>query len=136
MKNGEFERKDWIIYICGVVIIFLICIFGGCKTTASAAGNTGYTNAYIIGQLAESVNEFDRGAGEAVNKSRDITDAVDRIDSLFTEYERAALRLRDEVDSLRKQIQDKDKGDSGRDNSNSSTHNSLHNYDDYSGKGN
>jgi hypothetical protein len=112
MKYDGFDKKDWLVYCLCVVIIVVICAFSGCRTTKAATGTAGYTNAYILGQLTESVNEFDRGIGTAIEKSRNITDEVDRIDKLFTEYERSALRLRDEIDNLRKQIEDQNKGDS------------------------
>lgn len=112
MKYNGFDKKDWLVYCLCVVIIIVICIFSGCRTTKAATGTAGYTNAYILGQLTESVNEFDRGLGEAIEKSRNITDEVDRIDKLFTEYERSALRLRNEIDNLRKQIEEQNKGDS------------------------
>ena len=120
MNYNGFDKKDWIIYCLCVVIVIVVCIFSGCRTTTAATGATGYTNAYILGQLKESVDEFDRGIGIAITKSRNITDEIERIDQLFTEYERSALRLRDEVDNLRKQIESQDKGNSDRVNNNSS----------------
>ena len=137
MDENGFSKLDWIIYsVIAVILIFICILFGGCKTTNSATGNTGYTNAYIIGQLTQSVDEFDRGIGAAVEKSRSITDAIDRIDNLFTEYERAALKLRDEVDTLRKQIQDEDKSDNSGIINNSATHNNIYSVDGSNEQGN
>lgn len=135
--NKVWSVKDWIAYICCIAIIFFICIFGGgCKTTSSAVGSDGYTNAYIIGQLTESVNEFDRGIEATIAKSRNITDEIDRIDNLFSEYERAAIKLRDEIDNLRKQIEDENKSHIDRISIDSSTCDSIYSYDDSNGKGN
>lgn len=122
-----FTKKDWIIYICCVIIIFAVCIFsGGCASTSSKLqpiGNIRESNAFILGKLAESVNEFDRGLSEATTKSRNITNEIDRIDYLFSEYERTALQLRDEVDNLRKQIQNKDENNISAVNNNSTSYN-------------
>ena len=108
MKNGEFTKTDWIIYGVCIVIVILVCIFTGCSTTTRITTDTGdirQSNAFIIGELTQSVNEFDRGLGEATEKSRNITDAVDRVDYLFQQYEQKAIRLRNEVDTLRERLQ-------------------------------
>lgn len=107
MKNGEFTKTDWIIYGICVVIVVLVCVFGGCSTTrvTTDPGDIRQSNAYIIGELTQSVDEFDRGLGKATEKSRNITDAVDRVDYLFQQYEQAAVRLRNEVDTLRERLQ-------------------------------
>ena len=107
MKNGEFTKTDWIIYCICIVIVVLICLLGGCTTTriTTDPGDIRQSNAYIIGELTQSVDEFDRGLGEATEKSRNITDAVDRVDYLFQQYEQKAIRLRNEVDTLRERLQ-------------------------------
>ena len=99
-------------------------------------GNVRESNAFIIGKLEESVNEFDRGLSEATTKSRNITDAIDRIDYLFSEYERTALQLRDEVDSLRKQIQNKDENNISAVTNNSTSYNVGGDANDFTIKGN
>lgn len=121
MKNGEFTKTDWIIYCICIVIVVLICLLGGCTTTriTTDPGDIRQSNAYIIGELTQSVDEFDRGLGEATEKSRNITDAIDRVDYLFQQYEQKAIRLRNEVDTLRERLQkeeqdynDRNSGDS------------------------
>lgn len=112
MKNGEFTKTDWIIYGICVVIVVLVCVFGGCSTTriTTDPGDIRQSNAYIIGELTQSVDEFDRGLGEATEKSRNITDAVDRVDYLFQQYEQAAIRLRNEVNALGERLQKEEQG--------------------------
>lgn len=108
MDYNGFTKKDWIIYgVIAAVLIFISVFFGGCGSTriTTIPGDIRQSNAYIIGELAQSVNEFDRGLGEATEKSRNITDAVNRVDYLFQQYEQAALRLRNEVNTLRERLQ-------------------------------
>lgn len=121
MKNGVFTKTDWIIYGLFVILIVLVCIFGGCSTTrvTTDPGDIRQSNAYIIGELTQSVDEFDRGLGEATEKSRNITDAVDRVDYLFQQYEQEAVRLRNEVDTLRERLQKEEQGHNNRDANNS-----------------
>lgn len=134
-EYDNFTKKECIIYFIIAAIIIFICIFfGGCATTQST-GNAGWSDAYIVGRLTESVDEFDRGINTAITKSRDITDAIDRIESLFSEYERAAIQLRDEVDSLRKQIQEKDECNNNRISNNSGSYNTGDYSDNSNNKG-
>lgn len=124
MKNGEFTKTDWIIYCVLIVIVVLICLFGGCSTTRITTdhGDIRQSNAYIIGELTQSVDEFDRGLGEATEKSRNITDAIDRVDYLFQQYEQKAIRFRNEVDTLRERLQKEEQGHNNRDANNSAAH--------------
>ncbi len=108
MNYNGFSKKDWIIYgVIAALLIFISVFFGGCSTTrvTTDPGDIRQSNAYIIGELTQSINEFDRGLGEATEKSRNITDAVDRVDYLFQQYEQTALRLRNEVNTLRERLQ-------------------------------
>lgn len=108
MNYDGFEKKDWLIYgIIAALLIFISVFFGGCSTTrvTTDPGDIRQSNAYIIGELTQSIDEFDRGFGEATEKSRNITDAVNRVDYLFQQYEQAALRLRNEVNTLRERLQ-------------------------------
>lgn len=124
MKNGEFTKTDWIIYCICIVIVVLICLFGGCSTTriTTDPGDIRQSNAYIIGELTQSVDEFDRGLGEATEKSRNITDAIDRVDYLFQQYEQKALRFRNEVDTLRERLQKEEQDYNNRNSNNSAAH--------------
>lgn len=124
MKNGEFTKTDWIIYCICIVIVVLICLFGGCSTTriTTDPGDIRQSNAYIIGELTQSVDEFDRGLGEATEKSRNITDAIDRVDYLFQQYEQKAIRLRNEVDTLRERLQKEEQDYNNRNSNNSAAH--------------
>lgn len=108
MDYNGFTKKDWVVYsVIVAILIFISVLFGGCKSTriTTDLGDIRQSNAYIIGELTQSVDEFDRGLGEATEKSRNITDAVDRVDYLFQQYEQAALRLRNEVNTLRERLQ-------------------------------
>lgn len=116
MDYNGFTKKDWIIYgVIAAVLIFISVFFGGCGSTRITAipGDIRQSNAYIIGELAQSVNEFDRGLGEATEKSRNITDAGNRVDYLFQQYEQAALRLRNEVNTLRERLQKEEQNNIG-----------------------
>lgn len=116
MDYNGFSKKDWIIYgVIAAVLIFISVFFGGCGSTriTTIPGDIRQSNAYIIGELAQSVNEFDRGLGEATEKSRNITDAVNRVDYLFQQYEQAALRLRNEVNTLRERLQKEEQNNIG-----------------------
>lgn len=105
-------KNDKIICIIIAAILFT-CIFGSCRTTR-LPGDIRQSNAYIIGELTQSVNEFDRGLGEATEKSRNLTDAIDRVDYLFQQYEQAAVRLRNEVNALRERLQKEEQDNSDR----------------------
>ena len=124
MKNGEFTKTDWIIYCICIVIVVLICLLGGCTTTriTTDPGDIRQSNAYIIGELTQSVDEFDRGLGEATEKSRNITDAIDRVDYLFQQYEQKAIRLRNEVDTLRERLQKEEQDYNNRNSGDSAAH--------------
>ena len=72
MDYNGFTKKDWIIYgVIAAVLIFISVFFGGCGSTriTTIPGDIRQSNAYIIGELAQSVNEFDRGLGEATENS-------------------------------------------------------------------
>ena len=127
MNYNGFEKIDWIIYCIIVAILLAVSIlFGGCSSTrvTTDPGNIRGTNAYWAGRLEESISEFDRGTRAAVEKSRSITDTVERVDKIFREYEQTALRLRDEVDTLRREMQNVEKGSNNTVINNSSTYNS------------
>lgn len=82
-------------------IVFVVCtplLLIGCKTTEPAdIGNIRESSSFILGELESSIATFDRGVGRAIERSKSITDEVERLDYLFREYERAALQLRDEL---------------------------------------
>lgn len=79
------------------VAVCMSLLFVGCKSTEHAdIGNIRESSTYILGELETSVEAFDRGIERALERSKNITDEVDRVDYLFREYERAALQLRED----------------------------------------
>ena len=82
------------------VLFVTVCIsmlFIGCKSTEHTdIGNIRESSAFILGELESSIEDFDRGVERALERSKNITDEVVRLDYLFGEYEQAALRLRDD----------------------------------------
>lgn len=90
-------------------ILFVICtslLFVGCKTTEHRdIGNLRESSTYILGELAASVEAFDRGVESALERSKNITDEVDRLDYLFREYERAALQLREDYRKAKAELE-------------------------------
>ena len=99
-----------IVFVFGL-LLFLVCA-GGCSTAIGHRdiGDIRQSDSYILGELESAVSNFDDGIGRAVRESRGIADEIDRLEFLFNRYEQYALRLRNEVDSLRKQIEGEDKG--------------------------
>ena len=85
-----------------VVVSMLVCA-SGCATAriGTDSGKIRESDAYVIGQLDQSLEEFDRGIRNAVNRSRGMESEIQRLNYLFGEYEQAALRLRDEVREIR-----------------------------------
>ena len=83
------------------IIVFVVCtslLLVGCKTTEPTdIGDIRRSSTYILGELESSITTFDRGVERALERSKNITDEVERLDYLFREYERAALQLRDEL---------------------------------------
>ena len=80
------------------VTVCMSLLFIGCKTTEHTdVGNIRESSSFIVGELEASINEFDRGVGRAVERSKSIEDEVARLDYLFGEYEQAALRLREDL---------------------------------------
>lgn len=83
-------------------IVFVACIsllLIGCKSAElnRDIGNIRESSTFILGELESSIATFDRGVGRAIERSKSITDEVERLDYLFREYERAALQLREEL---------------------------------------
>lgn len=80
------------------VAVCMSLLFIGCKSAEHTdIGSIRESSAFIIGELENSIDAFDRGVGRAVERSKSITDEVARLDYLFGEYEQAALRLREEL---------------------------------------
>ena len=99
------------VFCLGLVILLSVaalCVCAsGCATsrTRGNAGDIRLTDSYIAGRLESAVSDFDGGIGRAIRESRGVADEVDRLEFLFNSYEQHALRLRGEVDSLRRQIE-------------------------------
>ena len=80
------------------VTVCMSLLFIGCKTTEHTdIGNIRQSSSFIVGELEASIEDFDRGVGRAVERSKSIEDEVARLDYLFGEYEQAALRLREDL---------------------------------------
>lgn len=129
MKDGMFEKKDWIIYTLCIIVIVVISVLCGCSTTKHINESVRNSNSYYIGRIETTIQEFDREIEESVRQSGTITDRLERVDYLFGQYEQAVRNLRDEVDNLREQIKDKDKNNNSGNNSNSSSHIRIRNTD-------
>lgn len=82
-------------------IVFVTCmslLLIGCKTTEHTdIGSIRESSTFILGELESSIATFDGGVGRALERSKNITDEVERLDYLFREYERATLQLREEL---------------------------------------
>ena len=91
------------------IVFVAICtslLFVGCKTTEHTdIGSIRESSSYILGELEASVDAFDRGVGRAIERSKSITDEVDRLDYLFGEYERAALQLREDLRKAKAELE-------------------------------
>lgn len=91
------------------IIVFTVCtslLFVGCKSTEHAdIGNIRESSTYILGELETSVEAFDRGVERALERSKNITDEVARLDYLFREYERAALQLREDYRKAKAELE-------------------------------
>ena len=103
-----------VFFAVAFVALFVVCA-GGCSTTRTRrdAGDIRLTDSYIVGGLESAVSDFDCGIGRTIRESKGIADEVDRLEFLFNRYEQNALRLRDEVDNLRKQIEGAGESDLG-----------------------
>lgn len=117
-------------------IVFVACIsllLIGCKSAElnRDIGNIRESSTFILGELAASVDAFERGVEGAIERSKSITDEVDRLDYLFGEYERAALRLREDLRKTKAELEklqniyDNSDSDSTVDDSRSSCNNNT-----------
>lgn len=121
MRDG----KNWVVLffssLCVAIVfafgllLFIVCA-GGCSTAIGHRdiGDIRLSDSYILGGIENAVSNFDDGIGRAVRESKGIADEVDRLEFLFNRYEQQALRLRNEVDSLRAKIKDAEKASEGR----------------------
>lgn len=88
-------KKHFIVFdvICCITLLFI-----GCKSTEHTdIGNIRESSAFVIGELENSIENFDRGVERAIERSKNIEDEVGRLDYLFGEYEQAALQLRESL---------------------------------------
>ena len=87
-------KKHFIVF----TVICMSLLFIGCKSAEHTdVGSIRESSSFIIGELEASIDDFDRGVGRAVERSKRIEDEVARLDYLFGEYEQAALRLREDL---------------------------------------
>ena len=114
MNDDEFSKSQKIVRgAAGALLAFVVlCVvaafcagLGGCATTKSHPRGVRESDSYFVGKLESSIENFDRGIGEAVERSRGIESELERIDYLFGQYERLVGGLRDEVNSLRDEIE-------------------------------
>lgn len=89
--------------------VFVVCttlLLIGCKSAEHTdIGNIRESSSYILGELESSITTFDRGVGRAIERSKSITDEVERLDYLFREYERAALQLREDLRKTKAELE-------------------------------
>ena len=92
-----------------ITVLFVVCIsvlFLGCKSTEHTdIGSIRESSTFILGELEASVAAFDRGVERALERSKNITDEVVRLDYLFGEYERAALQLREDYRKAKAELE-------------------------------
>lgn len=114
MKDDKFAKCQKIVRaaagaMLAFVVLCLVAAFcaslGGCATTKSHPRGVRMSDSYFVGKLESSIESFDRGIGEAVERSRGIESELERIDFLFGQYERLVGGLRNEVNSLRAEIE-------------------------------
>jgi hypothetical protein len=108
--NAILGIKNWRSFNVKKVFTFIFVVlpflFFGCRsTTIGQSYDVVNANSRVIGKLETSIENFDRGIGEAVERSRRIEDELERVDYLFGQYERLVGGLRDEVNSLRAEIE-------------------------------
>ena len=88
------------------ITVFLSMLFTGCKSTEHTdIGSIRESSTFILGELEASVAAFDRGVERALERSKNITDEVVRLDYLFGEYERAALQLREDYRKAKAELE-------------------------------
>ena len=114
MKDEEYSKKQKFLRgVAGAMLAFVaLCVVsafcfcaGGCATTKSHSGGVRESDSYFLGRIEATIESFDRGIGEAVERSRGIESELERVDYLFGQYERLVGGLRDEVNSLRAEIE-------------------------------
>lgn len=114
MNDDNFERQNKhlqgfagciIAFILLCLVSFICASLGGCATTKSHSGRVRESDSYFIGKLETTIERFDEGIAGAVERSRGIEDELERVDYLFGQYESAVGRLRDEVNTLRREIE-------------------------------
>lgn len=96
------------------LICFSIVVLSGCKSTEHAdTANVVQGDSYSAGQLEATIQALDGTTADSrkrieqlIGTSRGIEDTAERIDYLFTGYEREVQRLLDEVDTIRKQAEE------------------------------
>ena len=102
----------WFNYITITILFFsLPLLFSGCKTTGQS-NNSIPADTYSVGRLEGTICSLDTILDDSTNRinsiteaSRDITDGIDRLEYLFTEYERETSRLREEIDNLKRELE-------------------------------
>lgn len=94
----------------GLAVMFCMGILGGCATAGLPGEDTELVaaNSRNIGRIESTVSSLERTVESSTERleivaraSERIKDSGERLDYLFSEYEREVGRLLDEIDSLR-----------------------------------
>lgn len=95
-------KKNTVLFVA----VCMSLLFVGCKSTEHTdVGKLRESSTFILGELEASVEAFDRGVERALERSKNITDEVARLDYLFGEYERAALQLREDYRKAKAELE-------------------------------
>ena len=97
-------KKHFIVF---AVVCCVTLLFTGCKSAQlnTDIGNIRESSAFILGELESKIDAFDRGVERAIKRSQSITDEVARLDYLFGEYERAAIKLREDLRKTKAELE-------------------------------
>ena len=109
----DYEKIRFYIGLAALAFLALFCT--GCVTNGNAvAGDT-----FAAGQLEATIRELDRTTADSrkriedvISASRNLGDGIDRLEYLFTEYEREVRKLQTEIERIRDKAEAESKMDS------------------------
>lgn len=93
--------------LCAIAAAIISLLFISCAGRGYT-DEVGARNLQIIGQLEQSIEEFDRRIERAASTSASITDEVSRLREQFTAYTEAVEQLRKQLSDLQREIGSKD----------------------------
>lgn len=110
------RRCNYAKIILSFIFLFGFCVFfSGCCTCGKLRSDTTGTvsgNSYAAGRLEATVSALDGTVADSrerianiIKTSRGITDGVERVEYLFTQYESEVERILDEIDRIRDEAQ-------------------------------